>query len=99
MYEQCSLLVLVWKYHILPIHQLMDIWIVQFGAVTNCYELLHGCLCVDTFSFLLSGYTGVGLLGCIVTNFLRKCQIASRSGCTVFTFPLSICWLQPLSPH
>lgn len=77
----------------------MGIWTVRFGAVMNRYEQLHGCLRVDTFPFLLTGYTGVGLLGCMVTHFLRKCQMASRSGCTVFTFPPSARWLQPLSPH
>lgn len=75
---------IAWTYHTLSVH--LDRF--SFLAINEyCHVHLCKSLCVDIFSFLQKKYTGVELLGHLVSmfNFIKNSQTVFQSDCTIST--------------
>ena len=65
----CQMYSIVWKYHVLFIYQLMDIWCIStfwLWGIMPLWTFMYPFLCEHTFSILLVSYPGMRLLSCVV---------------------------------
>ena len=84
-------------YHILFIHQLMDIWLFPFFDwwITPLWTFMYPCSCVNTFPILLGLYLGVELLSYMVTLCLNFWEVYNISESFIWCAPSQSTWLIP----
>ena len=93
---KCSI---IWIYHHLSILLLMDVWAVSYLYLLweSYYEYSHMSLFVDMFSFLLSKYSGVKLLGLrvgIKFYFIKSCHKVFKVLVQLYMSISNVCEIQ-----
>ena len=93
---KCSI---IWIYHHLSILLLMDVWAVShlYLLWESYYEYSHMSLFVNMFSFLLSKYSGVKLLGLrvgIKFYFIKSCQKVFKVLVPLYMSISNVCEIQ-----